>query len=99
VRAALDPELPYTSPVKSATGEESMNRYDLSLLFSRTHSERKSVLSVYLNVDQSQRENLNRGFEAKLKKMASSLQKSIIDTAEQGRCAAAIHHVRDFISA
>jgi peptide subunit release factor 1 (eRF1) len=75
-----------------------MYRYDLSLLFSRTHNDRKSVLSVYLNVDQSRRENRNRGFEGRLKKMTSSLQKSIVDTSERERYATAAHYVKDFIS-
>jgi hypothetical protein len=39
--------------------------------------------SVYLNVDQSQRANLNRGFETQLKEMASSLRKSLQEKLER----------------
>lgn len=76
-----------------------MNRDDLSLLFSRAHSQNRSVLSVYLNVDQSLQVNLNRGFETQLKKMASSVRKTLVDVAERDRFAVAIHHAQDFVSA
>lgn len=76
-----------------------MNRYDLSLLFSRAHSEQKSVLSVYLNVDQSQSRNINRGFETQLKKMATRVRTQVFDVAEHERFSAAMHHIQDFIAA
>ena len=76
-----------------------MNRNDLSLLFSRVHSTQRSVLSVYLNIDQSQRINLNRGFEAQLKKMAAAARRTLVDVADRDRFAAAIHHVQDFVAA
>lgn len=78
------------------TGEEIMNRYDLSLLFSRTHSAQPSVLSAYLNVDQSKAENLNRKFEARLKRMGSTVQRLLVDAAERERYAAALQHARVF---
>jgi len=81
------------------TGEEIMNRYDLSLLSSRTHSAQPSVLSVYLSIDQSKRENLNRKFEARLKRMGSTVQRFLADAAERERYAAALHHIKDFVSA
>jgi len=76
-----------------------MNRLDLSLLFSRAHSGQRSVLSVYLNVDQSQARNLNRGFETQLRKMATGVRKQLADTADRERFSAAMHHIQDFIAA
>jgi len=76
-----------------------MNRYDLSLLFSRAHSAQRSVLSVYLNVDQSQAENLNRGFEKQLKKMASEVRRQSTDPGDRDRFSMAMHHIQDFIAA
>jgi peptide subunit release factor 1 (eRF1) len=76
-----------------------MKRDDLSLLFSRVHSTRRSILSVYLNVDQSQRANLGRGFETELKKMASAVRRSPMDVPERERFEAALHHIQDFVSA
>lgn len=76
-----------------------MNRYDLSLLFSRAHSAQRSVLSVYLNVDQSQAENLNRGFEKQLKKMASGVRRQLTDAGDRDWFSMAIHHIQDFIAA
>ena len=76
-----------------------MKQEDLYELFSRPPRARKSVLSVYLNVGQSQRVNLNRGFETQFKEMASSLRKSLVGPLEQDGLAAAVHRVSDFISA
>lgn len=74
-----------------------MNREDLSLLFARVPNAEPCVLSVYLNVDQSQQENLNRGFEAHLKQMASTVRK--LSPPERERFTIAMHRVRDFASA
>ena len=74
-----------------------MNRENLSLLFARVHNAEPCVLSVYLNVDQSQPENLNRGFEAHLKQMASTVGR--LSTPERERFTIAMHRVRDFVSA
>ena len=76
-----------------------MSRYDLSLLFSRTHTAQKSVLSVYLNVDQAQSRNLNRGFETQLKKLVMGMRKGLSDVAERERFSTAMQHVQDFIRA
>lgn len=58
-----------------------------------------SVLSIYLNVDQSQESNLNRGFETQLQTMTSTIRKTIHDTAEMERFQSASHHIEDFVSA
>lgn len=75
-----------------------MNRDDLSALFSRAHTAQRSVLTVYLNVGQSKRENINRGFEARLKKMVSTARKALVDVAELERYDDARHRITDFIS-
>ena len=76
-----------------------MNQSDLQSLFSRPDRPHRSVLSVYLNVDQSRQVNLNRGFEKRLKDMMSSVRTTIHDAAEMDRFASASHHITDFISA
>jgi len=67
-------------------------------LAARPSRKRKCVLSVYLNVDPSQQANQKRGFETRLKEMASSLRKSFKDDAEAGGFAAAVHRAADFVS-
>jgi hypothetical protein len=76
-----------------------MDRCDLLLLFSRGHTAERSALSIYLSVDQAKQENRNRGFERRLRKMAVLAQKKNTDAAEKDRFAAAIRHVREFVSA
>jgi peptide subunit release factor 1 (eRF1) len=76
-----------------------MNRSELQILFSRRERPDSSVLTVYLNVDQSQQANLNRGFETQLKTMLSSVRNSSIEEpAERDRFAKAARHITDFIS-
>jgi peptide subunit release factor 1 (eRF1) len=74
-----------------------MKSQDLSLLLSRTHNNEPCTLSVYLNIDQAQPVNLNRGFETELKKMASSVRG--LAQPERDRFKAAIQRVNDFVSA
>jgi peptide chain release factor subunit 1 len=76
-----------------------MTQNDLQLLFSRPERLQPSVLSVYLNVDQSRQANLNRGFERRLKDMLSSIRTTIHDAPETERFKVAAHHVTDFVSA
>jgi len=76
-----------------------MNRYDPSLLFSRAHSAQRSVLSVYLNVDQSQPGFLHRGFESEIKKMAAGVRRGLSDAADRQRFSIAMHRIQDFIAA
>jgi peptide subunit release factor 1 (eRF1) len=57
----------------------------------------RSVLSVYLNVDQSQQANLNRGFETQFKDMMSSVEETIQDPAELERFRKAEHRLTDFL--
>ena len=73
-----------------------MKSQDLSLLFARPHNSEPCTLSVYLNVDQAQPVNLNRGFETELKKMASSVRG--LSRPEKERFKIAVRHVEDFVS-
>ena len=72
---------------------------DLQSLFSRPERTHASVLSVYLNVDQSQRTNWNRRFEKHVKDLTSSARSTIHDAVELERFQAAAHHIEDFVSA
>jgi peptide chain release factor subunit 1 len=76
-----------------------MTQSDLQLLFSRPERPHCSVLSVYLNVDQSQRSNWNRGFEKQLKNLTSSIRSTIHDAPELEGFTVAAHHIEDFVSA
>ena len=76
-----------------------MTQGDLQLLFSHPERPHRSVLSVYLNVDQSHRSNSNRGFEKQLKNLTSSIRSTIQDAPELERFRAAAHHIEDFVSA
>ncbi len=75
-----------------------MNRNDLRVLSSRPERPADSVLSVYLETDQSRHANLNRGFEKQLKDMMASLRKTIYDSSELERFRSATRHVEDFVS-
>jgi hypothetical protein len=78
--------------------EKVMNQADLSVLLSRNHSTQRSVLSVYLNVDQSDAGNLNRRFETRLRNLALRLRRAPVDLADRARFAEAMHHIQDFVS-
>lgn len=75
-----------------------MNRNDLRMLSSRPERPRNSVLSVYLETDQSRHANLNRGFEKQLKNMMAALPQTIYDSSELERFQSATRHVEDFVS-
>ena len=74
-----------------------MKTQDLSLLFARPHNSEPCTLSVYLNVDQTQSVNLNRGFETVLKKLASTIR--TLSRPEKERFKVAINRLHDFVSA
>jgi hypothetical protein len=75
-----------------------MDQNDLRLLIKRVKTPQKDVLSVYLNVDQSQENNLNRGFENQLKRMTRSIQETITDPSELERVRSAARHIEEFVS-
>ena len=75
-----------------------MDQTDLQLLLGRYKRAQNDVLSVYLNVDQSQKNNLNRGFENQLKSMVSSIQETITDLSELERFRNAARRIEEFVS-
>jgi peptide chain release factor subunit 1 len=75
-----------------------MAKNELQSLFSRPERLKPSALSVYLNVDQSQQANLNRGFETQFNDMTLAIQNTIRDPLEVDRFASAVRHIRDFVS-
>jgi peptide subunit release factor 1 (eRF1) len=70
----------------------------LQMLSSRPERTVNSVLSVYLDADQSRQANLNRGFEKELKNMLASLRNTIEELPELDRFRSAAHHMEDFVS-
>src|SRR5262245_57466132 len=67
-RAVVDPNGRGRATLQGEAGqlpaeEVPMTTNDLRSLFSRPERPTPSALSVYLNVDQSEQANLNRGFE------------------------------------
>lgn len=75
-----------------------MDQSNLQQLSSRPERPGNCVLSVCLNVDQSQQANLNRGFENQLKDMTGSLRKTISEASELEQFQNAVHRVEDFVS-
>jgi peptide subunit release factor 1 (eRF1) len=53
---------------------------------------------VYLNVDQADVTNINRGFETRLKTMTHSLKDTVRDPAEWETLMKAVHHISEFVS-
>jgi peptide chain release factor subunit 1 len=56
------------------------------------------VLSIYLDTDESNEINLNRGYEKRLKDITGSICRTITDRAEAERFAVAVSHISDFLS-
>jgi hypothetical protein len=79
--------------------EGNMTQNDLQALYSHPERPYRSILSVYLNVDQSRPSNQNRGFEQQLKDMIASIHTTIHDTAEMERFGTAARHIEDFVLA
>ena len=75
-----------------------MNPKELNELLFRPERPHRSILSVYLDVDQSRPANLNRGFETQLKSILSSIESTIQTPAELERFTQAGRHIVDFIS-
>src|SRR5262245_11077965 len=75
-----------------------MTLNDLQPLLSRPERSTASVLSVYLNVDQSRHANLNRGFETQLADLLLDLRKRINDLSELDASAKADKGVKEFVS-
>ena len=68
-------------------------------LFSRPERPYRSRLSIYLDIDQSQSSNLNRGFETQLRNLIASIRPTIQDAAELEKFTEAADHITGFLSA
>ena len=71
---------------------------DLQPLLSRPEKSTASVLSIYLNVDQSRQANLNRGFETQLADLLLNLRKTIHEPSELASFATAEKSLKEFVS-
>jgi peptide chain release factor subunit 1 len=72
---------------------------ELKVLLLRPEREIDSVLTVYLDVDQSKQPNLNRGFEVRLKNFLANLRDSLPDAGQVERFARIAQRVQDYVSA
>jgi peptide subunit release factor 1 (eRF1) len=73
-----------------------MNPKELNELLFRPERPHRSILSVYLDVDQSRPANLNRGFETQLKSALSSIESTIRTPEELERFSQAGRRMVDF---
>ena len=71
---------------------------DIRTLTSRPVRPANTVLTLYLDVDQSQPANLNRGFEKQLKDMLVSVRKAITSEDEMKAFQTASERVADFVA-
>jgi hypothetical protein len=71
---------------------------DIQTLASRPERAGRSILTLYLNVDQSQQANLNRGFENQLKDLLASIRNKTPTQSELLRFETAAKRVEDFVS-
>jgi peptide chain release factor subunit 1 len=71
---------------------------EIQELASRPERADRSVLTLYLNVDQSQQANLNRGFENQLKDLLVSIRNTTAIESELQRFETAARRVQDFVS-
>ena len=78
--------------------EATMTTNELQSLFLRPPRQHASVLTVYLNVDQSSQPNLNRGFETQLSGIMLGVRKTISDSSELAQFDAAEQQIAEFVS-
>jgi hypothetical protein len=71
---------------------------DIHTLASRPERSENSVLTVYLNVDQSQQANLNRGFESKLKDLLVGVRNTIKTPEEMKAFQSATRSVEEYMA-
>ena len=71
---------------------------DIRILAQRPERAENSVLTLYLDVDQSRQANLNRGFEKQLKDMLVSVRDTIKTENEMTAFETVSRHVHDFAS-
>jgi hypothetical protein len=72
---------------------------EIHTLASRPTRSGNSVLTIYLDVDQSKQPNLNRGFESELHDMLANVIDGISDNDEMQRFQSASERIRDFVAA
>src|SRR6516165_2748669 len=70
---------------------------ELQRILARPERAEKVVLTLYLDVDQSKQENLNRGFEKQLKDMLGNVGKTIQEPDETKAFEIASQRVKDFV--
>jgi peptide chain release factor subunit 1 len=75
-----------------------ITRHELRELLSQNPKSEDSVLSVYLNVDQSQSVNLNRGFEAAFRSLAQAHDRVAVNNGDRGSFQKAVQMVGNFLS-
>jgi hypothetical protein len=71
---------------------------EIQMLASRPERPENSVLTVYLDVDQSRQSNLNRGFEKQLNEMLVRARDAVRDEGEINRFETASQRVTDFVA-
>ena len=71
---------------------------DLQKLASRRERAEKTVLTLYLDVDQSRQANLNRGFEKQLKDMLADVGETVRDDGETKAFEIASQRVEEFVT-
>jgi peptide chain release factor subunit 1 len=71
---------------------------DIHELVSRPERTENSVITVYLDVDQSRQANLNRGFEKQLKDMLRGVRDSIHDGHDRKAFQTASRRLEDFVA-
>jgi len=76
-----------------------MNPNVLQKLLARRERPTRSILSLYLSVDQSQPVNRNRGFETELRDIIASIRTTIDDSVELDKFNKAARRIEDFVSA
>jgi len=70
---------------------------EIQMLASRPRRRDKSVLTLYLDTDQSKQANLNRGFETELKEMATGIKVAITDPIQSDSFDEAFRRLEDFV--
>ncbi len=75
-----------------------ITRAEVEKLLERGSVEGSAVLSVYLDVDLSRAENLNRGFETSLANLLRCVERGIEDRREREQFGSAAARVRRFVS-
>jgi hypothetical protein len=71
---------------------------ELKVLLLRPERAFDSVLTVYLDVDQSKQQNLNRAFEVQLKELLGSMRQSLPDVDDVDRFSRVSKRVQDYVS-